>query len=137
MLQIGYNIEQMRLLKGMSREDFSEIFEKYKLNPDKLYSYEKGKAKPNPILIEKFAEYAGVTVEELLNKRLSERDMFHQATYTTKTVRRINEDTKKPDEGELIRRYEKLIERQESQINQLLETVKHLNEVINSRNHKK
>lgn len=106
----------MRLLAGMNRQKFSELFGKYGLNPDKLYSYEHGKAEPNEVLIKKLAEYAGVTVDDLTNKELTESEMFKTPSYSTKTTNGTPQDKKMPD-IEVIRHYEELVK-------QLQETVK-------------
>lgn len=121
MLQIGQNIEWIRLSKGMNREEFSEIFEKYGLNPDKLYSYEKNRAKPNNVLIAKIAEYANIAPDDLLNKNLNESSMYQNSTIKLRQSQTGNDanDDKERLIAELKERV-KFLEDQVKRLNELL-----------------
>ena len=118
MLQIGRNIERMRLVRGLSRERFAKLFEKYGLNADKLYTYEKGKASPNHLIMEKLAEYAKVSIDDLLTKDIPVADMYSSPTVTVKS-NRIIESKKDEDNERLIRELKERINFLENQVQRL------------------
>lgn len=69
MLQLGRNIKYIRLLKGWTQAEFAE---KIGSKSDNVYVYEKGKANPNTLVLQRISQVAGVSVDDLLNKDLSQ-----------------------------------------------------------------
>ena len=69
MLQLGRNIKYIRLLKGMTQSEFADLVGS---KSDNIYVYEKGKANPNTLILQNISRVAGVSVDDLLSKDLSQ-----------------------------------------------------------------
>ena len=72
MLHLSDNIRYIRLLSGKTQTEFAELVGATK---DTLYTYEKGKAKPNELVLSKISKIAGVTLEQLLEKDLKKQEI--------------------------------------------------------------
>lgn len=70
-LEIGRRIKRIRLSRGMTLEEFSNLF-----NPapgtSVISKWERGMSKPNPKRIKRLADISGMTVEELIEPAQSE-----------------------------------------------------------------
>lgn len=61
---IGQRIKNIRLSRGMTLEEFGALFDAAKSNVSK---WEKGKSLPNPERIKAIAEFANISIEELVS----------------------------------------------------------------------
>ncbi len=61
---IGQRIKNIRRSKGMTMEEFGELFS---ANKSLIYKWENGKSQPNRLRMKQIVEFAGITVEELTN----------------------------------------------------------------------
>lgn len=149
MLHIAENIRLIRDLTGLSQSDFAEKIG-LEVNKDMIYSYESGKAKPKSVIIDKIAEIAEISKEDLQNKKLTVKDFhadrvkgrFTGKYYLYQGKRKIeNEDSPDPieerlkDKDKLIAALEREIEllRKQSQPNSgdLLKTLRDIKETLN------
>lgn len=73
MLHLKHNIRLIRDLTGKTQEEFAGLFKRVTVAMQK--SYESGKASPGPAYLQKLADYAGVTHDDLLNKDLKIQDV--------------------------------------------------------------
>jgi phage repressor protein C with HTH and peptisase S24 domain len=72
MLHLRQNLRLIRLLSGKTQTEFGSPFNATKAM---VVSYEKGKANPDNLFISRVSKYAGVTIDDLMNKQLSEEDI--------------------------------------------------------------
>ena len=72
MLHLANNIKYIRLLAGKTQTEFGELIG---CSKDSVYTYEKGKATPDELILSKISKIAGVTIEDLLHKDLSKREI--------------------------------------------------------------
>lgn len=70
-LEIGRRIKRIRLSKGMTLEEFAELFDPAP-GTSVISKWERGMSKPNPKRIKRMADIGNLTVEELLEPAQSE-----------------------------------------------------------------
>lgn len=79
MLHLKNNIKYIRELANKTQYDFAKMFDiknkKDEFSEDKIYTFENGRAKPPQFFLESLANYAGITVSELKDKKLSKEDI--------------------------------------------------------------
>jgi phage repressor protein C with HTH and peptisase S24 domain len=72
MLHLTSNLRLIRLLSGKTQTEFGEMFQATKAM---VISYEKGKAVPDELYLTRVSKYAGVTVDQLKLKKLTEENI--------------------------------------------------------------
>lgn len=72
MLHIAENIRLIRLLSGMTQEEFGV---KMGANKNKQYTYEKGLAEPDELYQQRVSDFAGVSIKDLMSIRLKEKNI--------------------------------------------------------------
>lgn len=72
MLQIAENIKLIRQLSGTTQAEFGAKFDATKAM---IVSYEKGKAQPNFLFVDRLAKHAGLQTDRLMKTRLKEEDI--------------------------------------------------------------
>lgn len=72
MLQIAENIKLIRQLSGKTQSEFGVKFDATKAM---IVSYEKGKAQPNFLFIDRLAKHTGLQADRLMKVRLKEEDI--------------------------------------------------------------
>lgn len=87
-MQINDNIKLIRELSGKTQADFAELI---KTNVSNLKTYENTNVKPKAYLILNISKYAGISSEDLENKKLKPED--------------INLEDEKDDKDESKKRY--------------------------------
>ncbi len=70
----GENIKKIRSLKKLTQSEFSELF---KLNRTTVGAYEEGRAEPKIDTIIEIANYFGISIDEILTKRLTINEILH------------------------------------------------------------
>jgi len=70
--QVNQNIKLIRELSGKKQEKFAELI---KTNLSNLKTYENTNVRPKAIVLAAIADYAGITVEDLENKKLTHKDL--------------------------------------------------------------
>lgn len=61
---VGARIMTIRLASGMTTKEFGKLFN---ANDSTVSSWEKGRTKPNPERLKKIAEFANISVQDLLH----------------------------------------------------------------------
>lgn len=72
MLYLASNIKLIRLISGLSQSDFGGKFDATKAM---IVSYERGKANPDELFISRLAKFAGISEEDLKNRKLAEENV--------------------------------------------------------------
>lgn len=129
MLQLAENIRLVRVSMKLTQEDFAEKFNSTK---GKIYTYEKGKANPDRLLVKEIAEFAGVTADDLQNKKLKRQDLnFTAVNYSTRPPKGKQEEAQKnQNDSEAILVYKELVKQLQETVKQLQEQVKQQKELI-------
>jgi len=92
MLHLHENIKLIRLLSGKTQPEFGKMFDATK---SMIISYEQGRAKPNELFTKRISEYAGVTIQDLINKKLNEKDIYlHLIQKEQKVPRETHESSR-------------------------------------------
>jgi transcriptional regulator with XRE-family HTH domain len=86
LMQLNSNIKLIRELSGMRQEDFAELI---KTNLSNLKTYENTNVKPKANILSAIGKIAGVTIEDLKDKKLSPQDINIQ-------VEKVENPTQKP-----------------------------------------
>lgn len=71
-MNISRNITLVRHLTGLTQTDFGKLIGASKAM---VISYEKGKAEPKPLLIQRISDLSGVSIDDLYRKALKEADI--------------------------------------------------------------
>lgn len=72
MLHLSSNIRLIRLLSGMTQEEFGQ---KMGANRNKQYTYEVNKAIPDELYMQRVADFANISIAELKGVELKEKDI--------------------------------------------------------------
>jgi transcriptional regulator with XRE-family HTH domain len=90
-MQLNDNIKLVRELSGFRQIDFAK---KFGINLSNLKTYENTDVKPKANVLADLADYAGITVDDLENKKLTHKDLKIKSKKNKKVSREI------PDEGD-------------------------------------
>lgn len=85
----------------MTQQDFAEAVGATK---DKIYTYEKGRAKPNSLLLKRIADVAGITIDQLLNDNLNINVLNPDTKEVEFTLTKTTSDEVSTKEQELSKR---------------------------------
>lgn len=67
---IAYNIKKLRTEKGLSQQEFGELFN---INRGSVGSYEEDRAEPKLETIIKICKYFNIIVDDFINKKMGSR----------------------------------------------------------------
>ena len=106
----------------MTQEVFAEKFNSTK---GKIYTYEKGKANPDRLLVQEIAEFAGITIDQLYKKKLKREDLNYTAVnYSTRPPKGTQEEAQKnQNDSEAILVYKEMVKQLQEQVKQQKELI--------------
>lgn len=97
-ITIGENIKKLRKTRGVTQEALAEYLN---MTPQAISRWESGAGFPGIEYLPDLAGFFGVSVDELLGVKLSEREAKREEIY--RTIRQIGEDGFGPDAVSLLR----------------------------------
>lgn len=75
MLHLSANIRLIRVLAGKTQDEFADLLGE-PATKDMIYTYERGMVKkPNKIILQRISNIASITLDQLMNKPLSEEEV--------------------------------------------------------------